>query len=58
MMAMKDMRTATPSGQSVPFWTDQTCLDGKNLGLVSDPVTEAGMRMITMNRQIMFIVEP
>lgn len=58
MMAMKDMRTATPSGQSVPFWIDQTCFEGKNLGCVSDPVTEAGIKMITMNRQIMFMVDP
>lgn len=29
-----------------------------NLGLVSDPVTEAGIMMITTTRQIIFRVEP
>jgi hypothetical protein len=52
MIAMKLMRTAIPSGQSVPFWIDQTSLEGKNLGWVSDPVTEAGIMIITTNRAI------
>lgn len=58
MMAMKLIRTATPSGQSVPFWIDQTWLEGKNLGLVSVPVTAAGIITITTKRPTMFRVEP
>lgn len=58
IIAMKDISTATPSGQSVPFWIDHTCLDGKNFGLVSLPVTDAGIIMMTTKRQIMFIVDP
>ena len=58
MMAMKDMRTATPSGHSVPFWMEQTRLDGRNFGESAVPVTEAGIMMITMTRPIMLNVEP
>ena len=58
MRAKKDMRTAIPSGQSVPFWIVQTSLDGLNFGLVSDPVTEAGIIITTTIRHIIFRVEP
>lgn len=58
IIAMKDIRTAIPSGHSVPFWMAQTCDEGKNLGPPSIPVTEAGIIIITMNKAIMFSVDP
>jgi len=67
MIAMKDMRIETPSGQSVPFWMDQTCFEGKNFGIAGEsgfgtppvvPVTDAGIMTITMNKPIIFRVEP
>lgn len=61
MIAMKDIKTATPSGHSVPFWMLQTWLLGKNFGetvAVSVPVTDAGIIMMTTNKQMIFNVEP
>lgn len=58
MIARKDIRTAIPSGQSVPFWTDQTWLEGLNFGVVSVPVTEAGIIITTTTKHIIFKVEP
>ena len=57
-MAIKDIRTATPSGQSVPFWIDQTSFEGKNFGVVAVPVTDAGIMMITTNKAMIFNVDP
>lgn len=55
---MKDMSTATPSGQSVPFSIFQTCFEGKNFGVSAVPVTEAGIIMITTKSPIIFNVDP
>ena len=52
---MKLIRTATPSGQSVAFWIDQTTLDGLNFGSVS---TQARIKIITITKPIMLKVEP
>src|ERR1700744_239384 len=52
----KDMRTATPSGQSVPFSiVPQTVALSVNFG---EFVVAAGMRMTTTIRIRMFIVVP
>ena len=67
IIARKLIKTATPSGNSVPFCTLQTCEDGKNLGVGPEsglgippvlPVTEVGIMTITMNNPIMLNVEP
>lgn len=55
MIAIKLINTATPSGNSVPFWILQTWLLGWNFGVF---VTLAGIMMITTASAIMFIVDP
>lgn len=55
MMPTKLMRTATPSGQSVPFSIFHTLLEGLNFGFV---VTVAGIIMMTANNAMIFMVDP
>lgn len=58
MIAMNDMRTATPSGQSVPFWILHTCSEGKNFGVSAVPVTQAGIMIMTTTSPTIFNVDP
>lgn len=37
---------------------DQTCEEGRNFGVVGDPVTDAGIIMITTTKPIILRVEP